>query len=145
MVTWAALAAGLSASGLVFLVGCRLLRHYWPPPPPAPEAAGSWGVGHERRRWPRRPGNPVPVLVRDAIQAKPSHGVVVNRAEGGVALLVDRRYEPGTLLSVRPPEALDDIPWLAVEVKHGRKAGRQWLVGCQFVEAPPWNAWVWLG
>jgi hypothetical protein len=143
-----ALIAGLAAAGLVFLAGREFLRRYWPSPSPLalPASQDSLAFGREeRRRWPRRWGNPVNVLVLEASKIKPSPAVVVNRSQGGLALLLDDYHEVGTVLSVRPAEAQGDIPWIQVEVRHCRKAGRQWLAGCQFVEAPPWDVWVWLG
>jgi hypothetical protein len=148
---WGALAvlvAGLSAAGLAFLFGHHLLHRYWPSrsgPPALPRDLCILGGGSERRRWPRTWGNPVEVLVRDPLRVTASCGVVVNRSQGGVAILVDECPEPGSVLSLRPPEAEKDIPWVQVKVIHHRRAGRQWLVGCAFVEAPPWNVLVWLG
>src|SRR5262245_33612308 len=84
-VTWAAVAAGAAASGLVFLAGRQLIHRYWPSPtavPADPAEAHVPAFGRERRRCPRRPVKPVQVLVLEPARAEPAPAVVVNRAEG---------------------------------------------------------------
>ena len=98
----------------------------------------------ERRRWIRRWGNPVVVRIVSSLHPEPLAGTVVNRSTGGVALLVDDAHDAGALLKVRAVLAPKDVPWLDIEVKNCRKAGRNWVIGCQYPETPPWNAVVWL-
>src|SRR6266849_3728619 len=94
----------------------------------------------ERRRWIRRWGNPVEVRIVSSLHPEPLAGTVVNRSTGGVALLVDEAHDAGALLKVRAVLAPKDVPWLDIEVKNCRKTGRNWVIGCQYPEIPPWNA-----
>jgi hypothetical protein len=93
--------------------------------------------GRERRREPRHGGNPVPVLVReDEAAAEPYSAVVIDRSAGGLGLSLDRPLARGTLLRLRPTEAPDATPWVAVEVRNCWPDGPYWEVGCCFREAP---------
>jgi hypothetical protein len=100
--------------------------------------------GRERRRWVRRWGNPVEVRITSPLHPETLSGTVVNRSTGGVALLVDHAFDAGAILKVRAVLAPKNVPCLDVEVKNCRKAGRNWVVGCEYPENPPWNALVWL-
>src|SRR5262249_10484697 len=94
-------------------------------------------VTGERRRFPRRTGDPLPVLVADPqTGAEPASGGVGNRPLGGVCLLVDQAAAAGTGLQVRPATA-PARPWVLVEVKYRRPLGDRWALGCQFVQPPP--------
>jgi hypothetical protein len=92
--------------------------------------------GRERRREPRHGGNPVAVLVRDAEAAEPYAAVVIDRSAGGLGLSLDRPLDRGTLLRLRPTEAADTMPWVAVEVRNCWPDGPYWEVGCRFQEPP---------
>lgn len=104
------------------------------------------GLARERRRRRRRWGNPMDITVKTTehpIHAV--HGIVVNRSERGVALLVDEAFRPKAVLDIRTSEAPEDIPWVPVQVCHCRSAGHNWLIGCRFQEVVPWNVLVWFG
>ena len=101
--------------------------------------------GAERRRSRRRWFNPTSVSFYTAIEGKPRHGIVVNRSSGGVAILVDRDISQDETLFVRPLEAPESVPVIPVKVRHSRRAGGMYLVGCQYCEDQPWNVKVWLG
>jgi len=142
----------------VSLVDVLLLRRASrsaPPAPAAPEAGPYLQTPEEevaylkqapeRRRAPRRWGNPVEVRIISPTTAAPLRGVVINRSEGGLALLVDDPYEEGTLLKVHAVQAPDSITWLSVEVRNCRPVGKNWMIGCRYPQEPPWHAVVWFG
>jgi hypothetical protein len=99
----------------------------------------------ERRATKRYWGNPVEVRVISQRRPDPLRGAVVNRSTEGVALLVDDAYEAGAMLKVRAILAPKDVAWIDIEVKNCRPAGRNWVIGCQYPEPPPWKSQVWLG
>jgi hypothetical protein len=41
--------------------------------------------------------------------------------------------EVGALLSIRPAEAGSETPWVPVQVRHCRRDGDGWVVGCLFL------------
>jgi len=91
----------------------------------------------DSRLFPRRPTRSVEVLILQGMhQPQPDLGHVVDRSDGGLALLTRKSYAAGTMLSVRPARAADDLPSVLLEVRHTRPAGRSCRVGCKFVRAP---------
>jgi hypothetical protein len=99
---------------------------------------------NERRATKRYWGNPIEVRIMSQLRPDPRRGAVVNRSTGGLAILVDDAYEPGALLKVRAILAPKDVAWIEIEVKNCHPAGRNWVIGCQYPETPPWKAVVWL-
>jgi hypothetical protein len=101
--------------------------------------------GVERRVGRRRWGNPTEVHV--ILPAWPGgvHGLVINRSTGGLALLLQKEAPEGTSIQVRSVEAPRSVPSIKLEVRHCRKAGGLFLIGCQFCEEVPWNVRVWYG
>lgn len=104
------------------------------------------GSGEERRRYPRRGGNPTPILINNQRgKDEPWPGMVVDRSEGGLCLLVDREVTDGSVLKVRVKMAPQHVPWIMVETRYCRPVGERYQVGCQFVEAPPLNLLLFFG
>lgn len=100
----------------------------------------------ERRSSLRRKGNRVKVFVCPGEDlAAVFEGWVIDRSVGGLALSVPKHIDPGSILSVRTPEAPTTIPWVQVEVKNCRARGRQFEVGCRFVAPVPWNVLLLFG
>jgi hypothetical protein len=128
-VVWvlAAFVAGVVVAATVFFAGRRLLSRV-----------------KERRAYPRRWGNPVQALI-SGYSGGSAKAVVVNRSDGGVAILVNQPAVPGTTFKIRPAEAPQSIPWVSVEVRHCRSAGRDWFVGCRFEDEVSWETMVWFG
>ena len=94
-----------------------------------------------RRVWPRREGNPTPVLI-----AQPDGGPewvpgawVVNRSQGGLRLKSERPFNPGQMLRVLSRHAPNDILWAEVQVRNCRPGRDGFELGCQFVYAHPLN------
>jgi hypothetical protein len=129
------LAASLAAS-LVFFIGMFLVRRSRRSTAEADVGAFLQGSLVDRRQWPRRKGNRLPVLVRGA-GTEPIEAWVLDRSEGGIGLLVDDPIAVGTALSIRPAGASAAVPWLAVEVRVCRSIVGGVALGCHFVEPPP--------
>jgi len=123
-----ALGVGIGVTGCVYLLGQAGLRR----------------LAERRRGEPRRWGNPQKVLLAGEFP-EPLPGMVVNRSDGGLALLVARPLEADALLSVRAQEAPERVPWVQMRVRHCHPEGREWLIGCQFTETVPWSVSVWFG
>jgi hypothetical protein len=101
--------------------------------------------GNERRGSNRRWGNPTEVHLRSALWGDRLHGLVVNRSTGGLGIYADMEIPPGTSVEVRVVEAPPNVPKVRVEVRHCRKVGNGYFIGCQFSEDVPWEARAWLG
>ncbi len=101
--------------------------------------------GAEQRTTHRRWGNPTNVFVAWPDSDNQLHGLVVNRSTGGLGILVDREIPPNTFVNIRAVEAPAYVPAVCVEVRHCLKAGRAFILGCQFSKDIPWNVRVWFG
>jgi hypothetical protein len=53
--------------------------------------------------------------------------------------VVHRPMGPGAVLAMRPADAPADVPWVHLEVRHCRRKGAMWYLGCKFSEELPWN------
>jgi hypothetical protein len=101
--------------------------------------------GSERRAGYRRWGNPTQVLAKPRGSEDELHGLVVNRSTGGLGILADKEVAPGSFVSVRAVDAPSYVPSVWVEIRHCLKAGRGFVLGCQFCSEIPWNVRVWFG
>jgi hypothetical protein len=101
--------------------------------------------GVERRAGRRRWGNPIEVHITAPLWLDPLHGLVINRSTGGLALLLDREAPTGTTIKVRSLEAPNSVPSIVLAVRYCRKAGKNFLIGCEFAGEVPWNVRVWFG
>ncbi|HEY8505388.1 MAG TPA: PilZ domain-containing protein [Gemmataceae bacterium] len=100
----------------------------------------------ERRQHVRRAGVPTAVRVSDAAEALQEHrAFVIDRSIGGVQVAVQERFPPGRRLRVRPEEAPEEVPWVPLVVRHGRRVGDYYEIGCQFEEEQPWHVLVVFG
>jgi hypothetical protein len=85
---------------------------------------------------------PVPILVSDAqATVEPVAGYVINRSTEGLWLELEEegQVDPGTQLSVRPAQADETIPWVAVQVKKCQKAESCWHLECEYVRMPTYS------
>jgi hypothetical protein len=92
----------------------------------------------ERRAWPRSSRNiRVVFLSEDCALDEPYGGWIIETSRGGLRLrITGEPFAIGTLLQVRGPFAPRRVPWTGVRVKHLRQAGRDWELGCEFVNLP---------
>jgi hypothetical protein len=117
-----------------------------PSPVELPEDREFIDVGSdERRAGKRRWGNPTEVRLHSLLWAGPMPGLIVNRSTGGLGIFTDREAPAHSTLKIRAVEAPSSVPAVQVEVRHCRKVGRGYFIGCQFTEDVPWNARVWFG
>jgi hypothetical protein len=92
----------------------------------------------ERRRLPRRGGQPIEVFLRDdSAPEMAARAWVRNRSTGGLGLSVAQPVAEGAILHVRVTTAPDSVPWVAVRVKGCRPFVDRWALNCQFVSPPP--------
>jgi hypothetical protein len=97
----------------------------------------------EKRLFPRRAVESSCEVLVSGPFAGPLAGCVVNRSEGGVALLLQREMDCDLICSIRAVAATPEVPWIKVRVCHCTWAGRGWLVGCEFAESVPYKAMAW--
>jgi hypothetical protein len=100
---------------------------------------------NERRSGRRRWGNPTEINMRSYLWKGDLYGLVVNRSTGGLGIYTDKEVPPGTPLRIRAIEAPANIPMARAEVRHCRKIGRGYFLGCEFSDDIPWNVRVWFG
>jgi len=91
----------------------------------------------ESRRWLRRFGPPVRVVVADALDADLGMAWVVDRSAGGLGFQLEQPLDVGTVLKVRPYHAPGLKLWLEGVVKNCQDQEDFFKVGCQFVQTPP--------
>jgi hypothetical protein len=98
------------------------------------------------RRSPRRNGKIVEVLVSLPGETDfPHQGLVMNRSNGGLGILVGSEFKVGAVLGVLPSEASKLTPWVEVEVKSCRKHPEGFELGLQYIKVPPYSTLVLFG
>lgn len=92
----------------------------------------------ERRRSPRHPRQVrVLILPEDCVLNEPYGGWIADVSANGVRLSIHRELIPvGTLLRIRASSGLSSGPWVTVRVRHGRRNGGDWEMGCEIVRLP---------
>ena len=96
----------------------------------------------ERRRSPRH-SRRVRVLImpEDCALEEPYGGWIANVSSNGVCLTIQREIIPiGTILRIRASSGLSSGPWVTVRVRHGRRNGNDWEMGCEIVRSPALKA-----
>jgi len=147
---WIIPVIGVLAASLAFLMGRRwLVARPVSPENTAEEpqtvllslaAARANQASADRRIVPRRKaGKRVEVYLADNPEAIPQLGWVIDRSMGGLRLNVEEPLSEGTILNIRPRNAPQTTPWLAIEIRSCRSDGSHWEVGCCFVKPPQWN------
>jgi hypothetical protein len=91
----------------------------------------------------RRQGNPVEVHVgAPAEKTNLQLGCVLDRSMGGMRLAMFREAEVGAVVSVKPTNADEMVPWVDLEVRSCRRSAElpdQFELGCQYVKSPPYS------
>jgi PilZ domain len=151
---WVPPMIGAACTSLV-LLATRAGRRSDPPAPLLPPVpAGGFqpvdpfwdGARLERRSSLRRGGNHLPVLLSDAeVEAWLVRGTVLDRSSTGLAIAVDEPVRPGEVLSVRVAANSQEMPWVRVAVRHFRREGSYYLLGCQFLRPQPWSVLLLFG
>lgn len=85
----------------------------------------------ERRTAVRFDGGPRRVSVRSG-EAGRARAEVVDRSMGGLKLRVARPHVVGSALTVRLPTRGGRTAWYAAAVRHCRRSGEGWELGCEF-------------
>jgi len=90
----------------------------------------------DRRACPRSPKNiRVLVLPEDCAVDEPYGGWIIDASRGGVRIRLPHELVPvGTTLYIRSPFASNRVAWTVVQVRHLRRAGDNWELGCEFTE-----------
>lgn len=102
------------------------------------------GVTQDRRAAPRRRGNTIEVqLTRE--EGPPIRGLVVDRSQGGLRVLVDQPVSEGGGWKIRPTTAEVTTPWAEVTIRSCRREGTEYHVGCQFDRMPNWSLMLQFG
>jgi hypothetical protein len=91
----------------------------------------------ERRRLPRRAGNPVTVAIEapgdppEALQ-----GQVLDRSQAGIGMRVGKKFDLGVILKVKTPQS---AKWIEAEVRNCIRDGNTFRIGCQFAKRYAWG------
>lgn len=108
-------------------------------PPSAPLAVKK----PELRGTSRRQGNPVEVHVAAPDNKKnPGVGSVLDRSMGGMRLALFHEATIGAVVSIRPIQASEMVPWIDLEIRSCKPSSEmpgQFEVGCQYVKSPPYS------
>jgi hypothetical protein len=106
----------------------------------ATAAAALPGHPPEQRRSFRRGGNSIGLFYKLPGQKEPpQQASIVDRSMGGLCILTHEKLADGTILSVRPTNADDIVPWVDIEVCMCRKGEDCFEVGCRFIKTPPYS------
>ena len=100
----------------------------------------------DRRRHPRRRSGSIKVRVTDYKAEAPAvEGSVLDCSSGGLCLALPQFVAAGSVLSVRPANAPEVVPWVHVEVIYSSPRDSLWIIGCQFTHLVPWSVRVLFG
>jgi hypothetical protein len=144
---WPILTVGLGVSALAFLVGRGVLRGETPKTEEDEESLENLDLqsARDRRSDSRRKGNPVEVDLCDPKgRIDPFSGYVFDRSRGGICLTVQIEIPAGTILNACP-RVRQNTYSIPLEVRSCRAVRDGFLLGCQFVQTPPWNVLILFG
>lgn len=103
---------------------------------PLPDPPGKRAQTNDRE-CSRRPTQALQIQILHGMhQMEPVAGHALDISAGGMGLMADRPYAPGTMMTVRPVNAPPEIPWVLVEIRHSRKTRDGWHLGCKFARSP---------
>jgi PilZ domain len=113
--------------------------------PPVPHEPLSGNSSSEKRALVRRGGFTVRVALSRADGGNPTEAAVVDRSLKGLGILANHQFTRGTVLNVQPSDTRGGSCSVQVEVRNCRLKGKQWFLGCRFVQPPPANVLMLLG
>lgn len=91
----------------------------------------------------RRCGNPIEVHVVTADDREhPSVGSLLDRSMGGMRLALFHEIDIGSVISIKPLNANEMVPWVDLEIKSCRPSVEmpgKFDIGCQYVKTPPYS------
>ena len=97
----------------------------------------------EQRESARRHGNPIEVHIGSPDDKKtPAIASLIDRSMGGMRLALFHDIEVGTILSIRPIQVNEMVPWVEVEVRSSKPSTEmpeQFEIGCQYRKSPPYS------
>jgi hypothetical protein len=103
----------------------------------------------ELRQSSRRQGNPIEVFVAGSEDKKVlEQAYVLDRSLGGLRIATIQELPVGTILSIRPVQAIEIVPWVDLEVRSCRPRHEipgEFDLGCQFVKLPPYPVMLLFG
>jgi PilZ domain len=146
---WLLIVIGLTVAVLAFLIGRHILlaggRDKKEPLPLDSFPDLDIHSTRDRRAANRRKGNPVEVELTDPkAQLGPFVAWVHDRSRGGIALHVNVDIPLGTVLNAKP-RVRENTFTIPLEVRSSRPLPDGFLLGCQFVQMPPWNVLMLFG
>lgn len=87
------------------------------------------------RSSPRRRNTPKLVLIATTDPSAPvTEGWLLDHSLGGLGIIVESVMNEGTLLRIRPADALPSFRWVRVRVRNCATVGKRWKVGCSYEE-----------
>ena len=120
-----------------------------------PKAGGlsrssDWDIPPEsfsnRRSSTRREGAPVKVVLSSPVfKSGTASGYVVDRSTGGLRVVMKNAMTPGGSMMIRTTNAPDTTPWVIVQIRSCRPAGKYFELGCEFDKTPPWSVLLLFG
>ena len=117
--------------------------------PPAREVSEHWEpvklAAGDRRRLPRRGGNPTPVHLLAPGVDRPQPALVLDRCSGGLRLQVGQPFGIDSALRLQATNAPAGTPWVPVTVRWCEPMGEVCEIGCQFAAALPLNVMLLFG
>jgi hypothetical protein len=102
-----------------------------------PAPSGQEFAGRERRAWARYPTH-LETFCRQAVGGPEMcwSGIIQNISRGGIRLLMHRRFEPGALLKVDVPVAVEESGryFISRVIYATLQPDGTWALGCAFTE-----------
>jgi hypothetical protein len=136
---WLPIAAAIVAAGPLLWLMRPSRERVQPPAETPPEVAPTPHAAEQRRSF-RRGGHSIDVFYKHPQQqGGPAQASVHDRSMGGVCLLTHETLAVGTVLSIRPAQADEIVPWVDVEVCTCRQVDDCFEVGCRFIKTPPYS------
>jgi hypothetical protein len=141
---WPSILMGVMvAAGVVlahWMLSARTRIPQLAPEPTRPSVEPAFDNPTQKRNSLRRDGNPTKIHVAlPGDTSNPVSGYVLDRSLGGLRMSLDKEFDPGMVLTVRPAAALEMTPWYDVEVLRCQNIEQTWHLSCRFLHSPPYS------